>query len=240
MKTIKEIRKNRLEKIKEVSQVQKTAYLGETSRTHQIKEALDDFNSLCKLEKEIILVGRLRSLRGHGGLSFLDIEDGTGKIQGFLKKNRVGEDSYNFFIDNFDIGDFLEVRGILFTTQKGQKSIEIADYKMLTKSLLPLPEKWHGIQDIELRLRHRYLDLIMNPEEREIFKKKSIFWKSMRDFLEKEGFMEVDTAALEPVAGGADANPFITKHDALKTDFYLRISLELPLKKFIIGGFEKV
>jgi lysyl-tRNA synthetase class 2 len=240
MKTLGEIRKNRLKKIENISRAQGTAYPAQTSRTHLIKDALAGFNSISKSEKEITLAGRLKSLRGHGGLTFLDMEDGSGKIQGLLKENRVGQESYKFFLDNFDIGDFLEIRGILFTTQKGQQSIEIADYKMLSKSLLPLPEKWHGIQDIELRLRQRYLDLIMNPEERDVFKKKSAFWKSIREFLEKEGFMEVDTAALEPIAGGADATPFVTHHDALDTDFYLRISLELPLKKFIIGGFEKV
>jgi lysyl-tRNA synthetase class 2 len=239
MKTLAEIRKARLKKIENISGAQGTAYPASTSRTHLVKDALADFGFISKSEKEITVAGRIKSMRGHGGLTFFDVEDGTGKLQALLKENRVGG-SYKFFIDNFDVGDFIEVRGILFLTQKGQQSIEVADYKMLAKSLLPLPEKWHGVQDIELRLRQRYLDLIMDTEEREIFRKKSVFWKSIREFLEKDDFIEVDTAALEPIAGGADANPFKTHHDALGADLFLRISLELPLKKFIIGGFEKV
>jgi lysyl-tRNA synthetase, class II len=248
MATIDELRKVRLQKLEALKAAGILAYPETTKRDHTVLRAIEEFSELVKSEKEIILAGRIKSLRGHGGVTFFDIEDGsaslnaggTSKIQVFLKKDGVGEKSYQFFLDNFDIGDFIEVRGILFETKAGEKTLKMADYKMLSKSLRPLPEKWHGVQDIELRLRQRYLDLIMSPEEREIFRKKAVFWKSIREFLDNAGFMEVDTAALEPIAGGADANPFKTHHDALDEDFYLRISLELPLKKFIIGGFEKV
>ena len=240
MASIDELRKVRLQKLEAIKKAGFLAYPESTKRTHTIAQALENFDKLSKEEKEIILAGRLTAQRGHGALLFCNIEDSTGKIQLLIRENRLGENSFKFFNDNFDVGDFVEARGILILSKSGEKTLELADYKMLAKSLRPLPEKWHGVQDIELRLRQRYLDLIMNPEEREIFRKKAVFWKSIREFLDKEGFMEVDTTALEPIPGGADANPFKTHHDALDTDFYLRISLELPLKKFIIGGFEKV
>ncbi len=179
-------------------------------------------------------------MRQHGGLIFSNIEDGTGKIQILFKKDRVGEKSFQFFLDNFDIGDFIETRGILFKTQKGEKTLEAAGYKILAKSLSPLPEKWHGIQDIEERFRKRYLDLIFNKEVKDKFKLRSKIIKEIRNFLEKEGFLEVETPILQPLYGGAKAKPFKTHLNALDIDMYLRISPELYLKRLLVAGFEKV
>lgn len=170
----------------------------------------------------------------------MDIEDGTGKLQAFLRKDRVGEKGYKFFLDNFDIGDFIEIRGILFETKKGEKTIEVADYKILSKSLLPLPEKWHGLQDVEERFRKRYLDMIFNPEVREKSVLRSKIIKEIRDFFWGEGFLEVETPVLQPIYGGTEAKPFKTHLNALDIDLYLRIAPELYLKRLIVGGFEKV
>jgi len=240
MKTIKEIRKNRLEKIDKIVKTQGTAYPETTKRTHQIDEALVGFSSLFKSKKEVILVGRIKSLRGHGGSTFLDIEDGTGKIQAFLKKDGIGEKKYDLFLNSFDVGDFIELRGTFFITKKGQKTLEVADYKLLAKSLLPLPEKWHGLKDAEERFRKRYLDLIFNEDVKKNFKTRSKIIKTIRDFLEGEGFLEVETPILQPLYGGAKAKPFKTHLNAFDMEMYLRISPELYLKRLLVGGFEKV
>jgi len=240
MATIEELRKNRFKKLEAIKKSLLNPYLEKTKRTHKIEEVLKDFNSLSKLKKEVILVGRIKSIRQHGGSAFLDIEDGTAKIQVFLRKNKLGEKGYKFFLENFDIGDFIEIKGILFKTQKGEKTIEVTDFKMLTKSLLPLPEKWHGLKDIEERFRKRYLDLIFNKEVKKKFETRSRIIKEIRNFLEKEGFLEVETPILQPIYGGAKARPFKTHLNTLDIDLYLRISLELYLKRLLIGGFEKV
>ncbi len=243
---IDEIKKFRLEKLASLKKAGILAYPETTKRTHPITVVLADFKKLAKAKKQVILVGRIKSQRGHGGATFLDIEDGStslttgGKIQGFLKKDGLGEKSYQFFIDNFDIGDFVELRGTLFETKRGEKTIEVADYKILAKSLLPLPEKWHGLQDIEERFRKRYLDLIFSPEVKKKFETRSQIIKEIRNFLEKEGFLEVETPVLQPLYGGATARPFKTHLNALDVDLYLRISPELYLKRLLVGGFEKV
>ena len=240
MSTIDELRKTRLKKLEAIKKAFINPYPEKTKRTHKISEALKDFNKLALAKREVILVGRIKSLRQHGGSAFLDIEDGTAKIQAFLRKDRLGESGFRFFLENFDIGDFIEVKGILFKTKKGEKTIEAADYKMLVKSLLPLPEKWHGLRDIEERFRKRYLDLIFNPEVKKKFETRSAIIKEIREFLEKEGFLEVETPILQLIYGGAKAKPFKTHLNALDIDLYLRISLELYLKRLMIGGFEKV
>ncbi len=240
MPTIDELRKIRLEKLKKLENAGISAYPSKTKRTHTCEQALDDFLKIVKSEKEIIIVGRIKSLREHGELCFADIEDGTEKIQAFFMKNKLGENSYNLFLKIFDIGDFIEIRGILFETKRGEKTIEAADFKMLAKSLLPLPEKWHGLQDTEERYRKRYLDILFNPETKEMIKKKAIFWNSIRQFLTIRGFLEVETPILETSTGGADARPFVTHHNALDMDVYLRISAgELWQKRLMIAGFEK-
>ncbi len=240
MATIEEIKKVRLKKLEALKRAQILPYPGKTKRTHTIKEALKNFTKLSRSKKEIVLAGRIRSLRIHGGASFFDIEDGTGKIQAFLRKDMVGPKAYQFFLDHFDIGDFVETRGLLFKTKRGEKTIGVADYKMLAKSLLPLPEKWHGLKDIEERFRKRYLDLLFNPEVKRKFEIRAQTLKEIRNFLNKEGFLEVETPILQPLYGGARARPFKTHLNALDIDLYLRIAPELYLKRLLVGGFEKV
>ena len=240
MATIDEIRENRIKKLKAMESAGILVYPERTKRTHSCRQAVEDFSKLSRLRKEIILAGRIRSLREHGGSTFLHLEDGTGKVQAYFKKDRIGEKGYQFFLNNFDIGDFIEVRGILFKTKKGEKTIETSDFKILAKSLLPLPEKWRGLQDIEERYRKRYLDLIFNPEVKKKFELRSKIIKEIREFLEKEGFLEVETPILQPIYGGAKARPFKTYLNALDMDLYLRIAPELYLKRLLVAGFEKV
>lgn len=240
MSTEAEIRKIRIKKLETVKRAGFSAYPTETKRSHTISQALEDFSKLSQKQEEIILAGRIRAQRTHGKASFVDIEDGTGKLQAHLREDKLGEKGFKFFEDNFDIGDFIEIKGILFTTKRGEKTIEAQDFKMLAKSLKPLPEKWHGLQDVEERLRKRYLDILFNPEVKQMVEKRAVFWNSMREFLNKKGFLEVETPVLETTTGGADARPFSTHHNALDMDVYLRISMgELWQKRLMIAGFEK-
>jgi len=234
------MRKERVKKLDLLKKAGMLAYPAQVKRTHEVAQLKKDYKKLAKTEKEIIAVGRIKSVREHGGSTFFHIEDGTGSIQAYLKKDRIGEKSYELFLDSFDIGDFVQVRGVMFTTKKGEETIEAADYKMLAKSLLPLPEKWHGLQDEEERFRKRYLDLLFNNEVKEKFLKRTETVKAIRTFLDKKGFVEVETPVLQLIYGGADAKPFLTKLNAFKLSMYLRISLELPLKKLLVGGLEKV
>ncbi len=240
MPTIEELKNTRLKKLKSLEKAGFLPYPSETKRTHSIEEALKDFAKLAKSGAELCLTGRIMALRGHGGAAFLDINDGSSKIQGLIKEDKLGEKGYKFFVDHFDIGDFVEVKGTLIETKRGEKTIDAQDYKMLAKSLLPLPEKWHGLQDIEERLRKRYLDILFNPEVKEMIKKRAVFCNSMREFLMEKGFLEVETPVLETTTGGADAKAFLTHHNALNLDVYLRISMgELWQKKLMVAGFEK-
>jgi len=240
MSTVDEIRRNRMEKLKKLLKNGENPYPIEVKRTHEIKSVLEDFSSLSKKEEEVVLVGRVRTIRTHGALTFIDFEDGTGKIQALFGKDKIGEKSYDSFLEFFDIGDFIEIRGILFETKRGEKTIEARDYKMICKSLRPLPEKWHGLKDVEERYRKRYLDLLFSPEVKEKFVIRSKFIKEMRNFLDGEGFMEVETPILQLLYGGARAKPFKTHLNAMDIDVFLRISPELYLKRLLVGGYEKV
>ncbi len=240
MATIEEIRKARLQKLERIQKKGLLAYPGQVKRTHALSELLKGFVVLSKAQKEVTAVGRIRTMREHGGSTFFHIEDGTASMQAYLKEDRVGEVPYRFFLENIDIGDFVQLRGVLFSTKKGEKTIEVADCKILAKSLLPLPEKWHGLKDEEERYRKRYLDLIFNKEVKEKFDKRTKILQAIREFLDKKGFLEVETPVLQSMYGGADAKPFTTHLNAFDLDMYLRISLELPLKRLIVGGFEKV
>ena len=240
MASSNEIRKARIKKLAHLKAAGELAYPAGAKRTHEIATLQKEFASLIKTEKEVVAVGRIRSVREHGGSTFFNIEDGTGQMQVYLKRDRVGEKAYQFFLDTFDMGDFAQVRGSLFSTKKGEKTIEASNIRMLAKSLLPLPEKWHGLKDEEERYRKRYLDLLFNKEVKKKFEKRTLVVKSMREFLDKKGFLEVETPVLQSMYGGADAKPFITHLNAFNLDMFLRISLELPLKRLIVGGFEKV
>ncbi len=240
MAGLEEIRENRLKKLKRVFSLGFNPYPSKTKRTHQISDVLKDFSKLKKQKKLVVLAGRIFSLRLHGKVIFSDLKDGTGKIQILFRKDKIGEKGFKFFQDFFDIGDFIETKGVLIETKTGEKTLEVSDFKMLVKALRPLPEKWHGLKDIEERFRKRYLDLIFNPDVKEKFILRSKIIKNLRRFLEKEGFLEVETPILQPIYGGARARPFKTHLNALDMTLYLRISPELYLKRLLIGGFEKV
>jgi lysyl-tRNA synthetase class 2 len=240
MATIDEIKKIRLKKLKAIKEAGFLAYPVEAKRDYTCEEAHKEFSKLSRSKKEIHLLGRIMSIREHGGLVFSNIKDGTAEIQTLLKKDGVGEKSYDFFLQNFDIGDFIQVKGILFKTKKGEETLDVSDYKILAKSLLPLPEKWHGIQDVEERYRRRYLDLIFNSPVKKNFELRSQIIREIRNFLEKEGFLAVETPILQPLYGGAKARPFKTHLNALDIDLYLRIAPELYLKRLLVGGFEKI
>lgn len=213
----------------------------ETSdRLMQNEQALSRFEELAKLRENVSLVGRVRSLRPMGKIAFAHIEDGTAKIQIFLSEKILGEEKFKLFVDTIELGDFISAGGTLFLTKKEEKTLEANDWKILSKSLRTIPTEFYGLKDEEELLRRRYLDLLLNTETRELFVKKNIFWQTARRFLEQEKFLEVQTPVLEHIPGGAEAEPFKTHHNALNQDFYLRISLELPLKRLLTGGYERV
>jgi lysyl-tRNA synthetase class 2 len=207
--------------------------------SHTIREAITLFEQQGTSSQDISLAGRIMSKRSIGKMSFLDIRDSSGKIQLSLRYDLLGRERYEFLQD-IDIGDIIGARGKLFRTKAGELTLEVSDFAMLCKSLRPLPEKWHGLADVEKRYRQRYLDLISNEESRSIFILRSKIITAVRSFLGKQGFMEVETPVLQPHAGGALARPFVTHHHALDEDLYLRIALELHLKRLVVGGFDKV
>ena len=235
-----EIRKTKLEKLEKLKKAGIDPYPSVSGRTHTIAQALENFDKFSESKEELTLAGRVMARRDMGGAIFFDLRDDSGKIQGFIKEDIVGKEIFSNFSDLTDIGDFIEISGTLFKTKKEEKTLEVKDFKILTKALLPLPEKWHGLQDTEERLRKRYLDFIFNPESRQIVEKRAIFWNAVREFHVKNGFLEVETPVLETTVGGADATPFKTHHDALDIDVYLRISAgELWQKRLMVAGFEK-
>ncbi len=214
-------------------------YPSEVKRTHTVDQVLAVFEALLETKEQVTIVGRARALRNIGALTFLRVEDGTGLMQAVLKKDDLG-DAYKIFADHADVGDFFEVTGTAFVTKTGEKSILASGVRFLAKAIMPLPEKWHGLQDIETRYRHRELDLISNAEVKSKFVVRSKFLSALRRFLDERGFLEVETPMLQPIPGGATARPFVTHHNALDADFYLRIAPELYLKRLVVGGFEKI
>lgn len=229
--------KDRLERLQKIREAGIDPYPTTGTRTHTIQAFKNAFD---ELGEGITLVGRIRLLRKHGGLSFLQLQDESGTVQLALKKDTIGEEEYKNFHERMDVGDFLEATGETFTTKKGERSLLIHSYRLITKTTLPLPEKWHGISDVEMRFRKRYLDLIMNDEVRERMVKRTKIISAIRELLDGRGFMEVETPTLQPIYGGGYARPFVTHHNALDADFYLRISDEMYLKRLLVGGFEKV
>ncbi|MDP3015078.1 MAG: amino acid--tRNA ligase-related protein [bacterium] len=243
---LEDIIKERQCKLENLIQAGIDPYPSKIRRTLSVAEALKKFNQLSAAKKSIFLVGRIIGLRDQGNLIFIDIKDGSGsaskgnegKIQAVLKKNNLA--NFKVLKQNLDIGDFLEIGGPLFKTLKGEKSVDVKKAEIIVKSLRPLPSQWHGLKDVEERYRKRYLDIILNPQIKESIQKRSEIVQKIRTDLSKDGFLEVETPILQSLAGGALARPFITHHNALNCDFYLRIAPELYLKRLLVAGFEKI
>jgi len=240
MSSIDEIRDVRLTKLKILKDKGINPYPAETKRELSLLEAIGSFDILEKEKSSKWISGRIMSIRGQGAILFITLYDGTGNFQGVLKLDVLGEEKLSLFNEVIDIGDFIEISGTFFTTKRGEKSIEVTDWNILTKTLLPLPEKWHGLTDIEERFRKRYLDILMNEEIRDILSKKMKFWEVTRNFMKERGFMEVETPTLEVTTGGAEATPFKTYNEDFKLPLYMRISIgELWQKRLMAAGFPK-
>lgn len=234
---LKEIRKN---KIKLLEQAGMSAFPARVPRDFSLLEAKNDFENLSKDGVVKSVAGRAMAVRGQGAILFIPLFDGTAKLQAVLKKDEIGEEKFDLFFNTVDIGDFVSVTGTFFTTDRGEQSILVTDWMMASKSILPLPDKWHGMTDPDEKLRKRYLDLIFSDEDREIFYRKAKFWEATRNFMKENGFIEVETPTLEVTTGGAEANPFKTHHNDFDIDVYLRISIgELWQKRLMAAGYPK-
>lgn len=205
--------------------------------SHHATDVIDQFSELE--EKSVRVAGRIMSIRGHGKASFAHLQDMSGKIQLYFRQDVLGEENYDLF-KMLDLGDIVGVEGIVFRTHRGEISVKVTTFELLAKSLRPLPEKWHGLKDVETRYRQRYLDLIANPDVRKTFVLRSKIIQALRRFLDSRDFLEVETPMMHPIAGGAAARPFVTHHNALDMQLYMRIAPELYLKRLIVGGFERV
>ncbi|MCC7469949.1 MAG: lysine--tRNA ligase [Bacteroidetes bacterium] len=240
MMSIEEIKEVRLKKLEMIKAFPMDPYPAKVERDFWLSEVKENFKKFEAEEKNISIVGRVMTVRGQGAILFCVLNDGTASFQAVFKKDEIKEELFKLFVDAIDMGDFLQVSGTLFVTQKGEESLLVKDWKILSKSLLPMPEKWAGIQDDETRLRKRYLDLLLDNEKRDIFYKKAKFWEATREFLKQKGFLEIETPTLEVTTGGAEANPFKTHHKDFDLDVFLRISVgELWQKRLMAGGFSK-
>lgn len=237
---LSKIKKVKVQKVAALRAVGTEPYPEMKKSTIAISSVLKQFDEFAVSQKRAYIAGRVLAKREHGGSAFVDLHDGTGKLQLHVKQDLVKPDAYRFFLDYVDIGDFVESHGPFFITRRGEPTQEVYELEIIAKALLPLPEKWHGLADVDERFRKRYLDLVMNDDVRGMFVKRSLIVKAMRDFLDAEGFMEVETPILQTVPGGAIAQPFKTKLNALKMDLYLRVAPELYLKRLIVGGYPKV
>ena len=228
----------RIDKLKKLQEQGKDPYVHEkfdfTNHSVDILEKFDELEG-----KDVAVAGRIMLMREHGKATFVTIQDSEGRVQIYVRADKIGEESYNDFVTN-DIGDIIGIRGTVFKTQKGEISIRATEAVLLTKSLQPLPDKHSGLKDQDMRYRQRYVDLIVNPEVKKAFLLRNKATKALRDYLDQRGFIEMDTPILNTIAGGANARPFVTHHNTLDIDMYLRIANELYLKRLVVGGFEKV
>jgi lysyl-tRNA synthetase class 2 len=246
---LEEIRATRLEKVEQLKQLGQNPYAYGWEMTHHAADLQTKFADLPsgeEVELEVSIAGRILARRVFGKLAFFSLQDETGSIQLYLDKTRISAempdlpDAFNHLKQLTDVGDFLGVKGTIKRTEKGELSVYVRQYCILTKSLLPLPDKWHGLTDVAKRYRQRYVDLIVNPEVRETFRRRALITAAIRRYLDQQGFIEIETPVLMTEAGGAEARPFITYHNTLEMELYLRIATELHLKRLIVGGFEKV
>lgn len=230
----------RLGKIEALKAAGMDPYPATAARDATCADVRTHFDTWAEEGKVVALAGRVMMTRVHGAMIFADLRDETGRLQFQLQVDRQGEASFNLFRDCIDPGDFVQVSGTLFRTKRGEETLAVNEWHVLCKALLPLPEKWHGLQDVETRYRERELDLIANEEVRNRFLVRSRLVSALRRFLDERGFLEVETPMLHPIPGGANAKPFVTHHNALDMDLYLRIAPELYLKRLVVGGFEKI
>ncbi len=236
---LSELLQIRRDKLSELVAAGKDPYqITKFPRTDSAQEIVDGFENGYE-GKQVAIAGRIMGWRDMGKANFIDLRDGSGRIQVYVKINEIGEEAFAEF-SKWDLGDIIGVRGEVFRTRRGEISVKAEELTLLSKSLRPLPEKWHGLKDTDTRYRQRYLDLIANPEVKDTFVKRSRIITAIREFLDNKGFLEVETPVLHTIAGGASARPFITHHNALNIDLYMRIALELYLKRLIVGGFDKV
>lgn len=235
--TLPEQMENRINKLEALRAKDIDPYGQAFSISHHARDILDNFDALEG--QNVSVAGRIHTMRAHGKSSFAHIIDVTGQIQIYAKIDQLGEECYNSFKD-LDLGDIIGVQGKVFRTRRGEVTVDVEGVTLLSKALRPLPDKWHGLKDVEIRYRQRYLDLIVNPDVREVFVTRSQIINGMRRFLDERGFLEVETPMMHAIPGGATARPFVTHHNALDIDLYLRIAPELYLKRLLVGGLEKV
>ncbi len=235
LKELLQIRRDKVQGLKEKGIEPYAGRFERTAYTFNIKESFEEYEG-----KNVVIAGRIMAKREHGKTAFINVADFKGNIQVYIRQDKLKEGEFENFTTLFDIGDIIGVEGEVFKTQKGEISIKSTNIIILSKGLLPLPETYHGLKDVELRYRQRYVDLIMNPEVKETFIARSLIIKEIRNYLDQEGFLEVETPVLHPLAGGAAARPFITHHNTLDMTLYMRIALELHLKRLLVGGIERV
>ncbi|OWZ83293.1 lysine--tRNA ligase [Natranaerobius trueperi] len=234
-----ELMQVRYEKAKELENQNFEPYGKKYHVTHYANDINSNYDKMQETGETVSLSGRIMAKRGHGKASFAHIQDFNGQVQIYTRIDNVGEEKYEVYKE-LDIGDIIGVTGTVFVTRKGEVTVSVNEFEILSKSLRPLPEKWHGLKDVDLRYRKRYLDMIMNPDVRSTFEIRSKVIREMRNYLDNQGFLEVETPTLHTIPGGANARPFVTHHNALDMNLYMRIATELHLKRLIVGGFEKV